>query len=350
MNSDLVLDLTKHAHNAATASQNYRIRTGTDGAGVPTYKVIPAHQKLKYAQRVINCFVHNIAKKSNDRVLQAFSGSSDLPKLTEDVFNVTNQVNNFDLNWQKAYKTVTLDRYSLSWEIYDLRNAVQFKQIQEGGKIDYTSISGSSQKANVFKYGAGTGITWEMVQGNKVLQFLSLMEQVRSELYGLWADVHYGLLALGAALNVIPWQGIAADTTLQRDIATINKGIIDQSEALKDRGYGDPTQFNYILYYDPALEPRIEAVFRQTTISNLVRTNEYVIRRNIERIPSYNTAIPANGALLVVSGNKLQNAVKLSELALQKKDQDSLNELSAWWSAFGAVNADTKQTFQLDFA
>ena len=64
--------------------------------------------------------VGSVDKNDKNKIIQAFSGSSDLPTLTKDVFNVTMAVNVFDSLWQNSFKGVPLMKGQLSWEIADV--------------------------------------------------------------------------------------------------------------------------------------------------------------------------------------------------------------------------------------
>lgn len=310
-------------------------------------------QQGVYLSRVVQCFMHEVGHKVGKEVsIQAFSGSSDLPQLTKDAFNVTQQVNNFDLYWQQAFKTVRLLEGQLEWEIATVGSGLVFEKIPEGGKVRLKKLSGDKITVGVEKYGCGLGITWEIIKGRKLYRFIDLMEQARAALYKVWADTHYGLLAAAGNTHQVSYQGAASDGELRRDILTLNKGLNDIAKANKDKGYGNPTEFQYLLYPDPALEERIEACFRVTTADQAagLSRGQQVRRRNVARFYSYNSSIPSNKALLVIPGQKAQNAVVLKELGLSKQEIESLNEVRTYWTAFGAAMGDTDQVYELAFS
>ncbi len=64
---------------------------------------------------------------------------------------------------------------------------------------------------------------------------------------------------------------------------------------------------------------------------------------NVTPVYTFNSAIPDNKFIMVLPGNKIQNAVYLQELALKKQDMETLNENTSYWTAFGAVVADNDQ-------
>lgn len=306
----------------------------------------------KALKRSIQAFMHAPVGGSIERPIQAFAGSADLPALTKDVFNVTMQTPNFDLLWSESFRGVSLAKGQLSWEIATVDTGITFKMIPEGGKVEYADIAGEKEIVEIQKYGAGLGVTWEIVEGRKLYRFVQIMEDARAKLYKLWADVHYGLLATAGATNQITWQGVATDRTIDRDIATINKGSADLGDAVKDSGYGDVANARFLLYVSPRLRGRMTQALNATSAqtSGSGTGPGTIVDFNVELRSSWNSAIPANKGLLVLPGNKIQNAVYLREMGLSRMEQESLNELRTYWTAFGGVVADADQVYELAFA
>lgn len=350
MNLERVFDLTVHMNEKASEDYTFDSKKGIR----LNYK-----QQGIVLQKSIQAFMQSVAvQDENKKIIQAFSGSSDLPVLTKDVFNVTQQVPEFDTWWQQAYKGIQLKKGQLSWEIADVATGLTFELIPEGGKANFYGISGTKTPAAINKYGAGIGLTWEIIEGRKLYKFIDLMEQVRARLNDLWADIHYGLLATAGALNTIAWQGVATDPIVERDIATINKGYEDIGETVKDRGYGDVANAQMFLYASPNLKARINQAMRATS-TDIIRGRQVgagssvsgqIIEYNVTPMYSWNSNILANKALLVLPGRKIQNAVYLRELGLSEKDISTLSELRTYWTAFGAIIADTDQIDELSFA
>lgn len=301
--------------------------------------------------RSIQAFMHTPTVGKKESRIQAFSGSSDLPQLTADVFNNTMATPNFDLAWQEAFRGVQLSKGQLFWEIATTSTGMVFKEIPEGGKIEYEGVAGSKAIVNIKKYGAALGITWEVIEGRKLYQFVQLLEDARAKMYQLWADVHYGLLDSGATGHDVSWQLAVTDKILDRDIATINAGAFAIANACKDKGYGDTANAQFMLYGSPALRPRINAALRATN-SELATGSSQGVTVDFNVTPKYtfNSAIASNHALLVLPGQRIQNAVYLRELGLSRQEIESLTELRTYWTAFGAAVGDTDQVYDLAFA
>ena len=359
MKTDLLFDVVVHMLNDETAGTNFK---GEFGGKQLT---LNPRQQATVVNKAIQAFMHGFDKEAiglpgtEKRKIQAFWGSSDLPQVTKDVFTVFNQVPNYDLLWQEAFKGISLKKGELSWEIDTLTSGVEFKLVPEGGKVEFHKFEGTATTAKIQKYGAGTGVTWETVEGRKLHKFVEQMEMVRAALYTLWANIHYGLLATAGATNQIAWQGIATQSQLDRDIQTINYGYLTLGAALKDSGYGDLANARMLLYGSPALKSRWNRAFRATDrdkyaqssgVAAIAGDSGQVIEYNVEPRYTYNTNIPANKGLLVLPGNKIQNAVYLNELGLSRKEIESLNELRTYWTAFGAIIGDNDQVYELSFA
>lgn len=319
-------------------------------------KLVTPEKYTKTITKAVQAFVHQetgiIDPNNKKRSIQAFEGSSTLPELTKDVFNVTMQINEYDLLWQKSYKGIQLKKGQLSWEISDVSTGIVFLLIPEGGKIQYEKISGLTAPVHISKYGAALGITWETIEGRKLYKFVDQMESMRSALFTLWADIHYTLLATAGALNTISWQGSGTDRIIDRDIATLNLGALSNGTANKDKNFGVTATSQYLLYAGPALKARLNAAFRMTSVqaTSGQGMQGVTIDFNIAPLYTFNSGIAANKALLVLPGRKIQNAMYLRELGLSKRDIETLNEFRTYWTAFGAAVGDTDQIYELSFA
>jgi len=352
MNLERLFDLVCHMNDSETKGSDYKM---DEKKGI----------SLNYAQQgrvlkaSIQAFMHKTGVQRDNKLIQAFAGSSALPVLTKDVFNVTAETPNFDLEWSAAFKGVQLKKGQLSWEIANVAEGMVFELVPEGGKCKFYSVSGTKEIVNIQKYAAGIGVTWEIIEGRKLYQFIDLMNMARNKLYELWADIHYGLLDTAAATNLVTWQGVATDSKIDRDIATINYGYVTIGEAVKDSGYGDTANANVLLYAAPPLKSRINQALRATDIPMINGRNTStsvasiagnIVEYNVTPKYSWNSAITAGKALMVLPGNKIQNSIYLRELGLSEKDIATLSELRAYWTAFGAAIGDNDQCVQLSFA
>ena len=313
-------------------------------------KPLNASQQEIAVRKTLHCFFHQVGTGTQEKHIQAFSGSTDLPKLTKDVFNVTQKVNNFDLGWQAAYQGIRLMKGQLEWEIADVEDTSEFELVPEGAKCKIGSVSGSKLIVPIQKYGRGIGVTWEMMEGRKLYKFVRELEMSRSKLYNLWGTIHYGLLATAGATNQVAW--VAGTNDLDRDIKTINAGAVQVSNATKDSGYGDTANVPLILYVSPTLRDRIDAALSATRTELVAGGVKQVapVSWPVNAVYTYSSQVPANKAIMVLPGNKIQNSVYLQELGLSKQDIESLNEIRTYWSAFGAAVGDNDQCSELSFS
>ena len=314
--------------------------------------VLNYRQQGTLLNRSIQAFMQGVGSKEGERTIQAFEGSAELPVLTKDVFNVTQAVPVFDLAWQAAFQGIQLQKGELSWEIADVSSGITFRLIPEFDKVDFYSLSGEKEVVPVQKYGAGLGLTWEVMEGRKLYQFVDQMLQARARLYELWANTHYALLDAAGALNIIAWQGAATDPVVDRDIATINLAYETLGNACKAKGYGDMANAPMLLYALPSRKARIMQALRATSVDMIrgrhsaVATGAFAgqtVEYNITPYFTWNANIVAATPVLVLPGNKIQNSMYMQEMGLSERDIESLIELRTYWTAFGATVADTDQ-------
>lgn len=323
------------------------------GTGVKSGKHVltPAQASDAFYKTVQAFFRAPIQKIGEDRAVQAFSASSDFAVVGASVFNVTTEVQNYDILWQDAYRSVNLRKGQLYWEIHTAKDGVTFEEIPEGGKIEYKGMQSDKITVYVKKYGAGLGITWETIEGRDVIRYIEAMETARSAYYNKLGEIHYGLLATAGATNPIAYQGSSSDSVLDRDIQTINYSYEQISDDNKDSGYGDTVNSRYLLYAAPTLRSRINRALRATSaeVASLGGRGQ-VVDANVDPRYTWTSQIPANKALMILPKNKIQNAEYLGLTTFEKMDQDSMNRFKAHWTAFGAVVADNDQVYEVSFA
>lgn len=332
----------------------HRMDSETRGTPYTKFKApLNSEQQDRFIGKAIQAFMHGLAdvNEGGHISIQAFGGSSDLPEITKDVFDVTAKTTEYDLGWQDAFKGIKLQKGQLSWEIDDVSQSISFEEILEGGKIKYGEYSGDKVYGYIKKYGAGLAVTWELMEGRKLYAFVDRLEITRSKLYAKWASVHYGLLNTAAASHAISWQGAAADSQIDRDIMTLNYAGYTQANLNRNKGYGDMANARMLLYISPKYRARINAALKVGQ-SDIVRSGGKGVTLDwpIEPRFTFDSAITADKGLLVLPGNKIQNSVYLRELGLSRQDQESLSELRTYWTAFGATVADTEQCSQISWA
>ncbi len=299
-------------------------------------KVYTPKEQTKIFRKAIQAFIHKVASGVESKAIQAFSGSTDLPKLTKDVFNVTGKTPNFDLGWQKAFRSIQLMKGQLEWEIAEVEDFSDFKLTPEGAKCKIGSAGGSKVIAGIQKYSKGIGFTWEMMEGRKLYKFIEALLGLRNKLYKLWADIHYGLLATAAATNPIAWQ--AGTNNIDRDIATINLVASTITSATKDSGYGDTAQAQLVMYVSPVLRDRMDAALKATRTELIAGGVKQAapVSWLVDVVYTYNSQIPANKFVMALPGNKIQNAAYMQELGLTETSIETLSKINTYWSAFGA--------------
>jgi len=340
VNVEKIFDVACHMHDLETRGTNYTKFT----------KPLNPAQQVEFVNKSLQMFVHGVAEADDAHVkVQAFAGSSELPQLTADVFDTTMVTPNFDLSWQESFKGMKLQKGQLFWEIAEVNNGLEFKKIPEGGRVEVEKISGDKMIVNVEKYGAAIGITWEMMEGKKLYAFVDAIETMRAKLYKLWADKHYALLSAAAADHTVSWQGSSNNSTLERDIMTLNAGAYQIANACKDKGFGDTANALMILYINPFYKTRIEAARNALSAASNASGGQR-LQWPIEVRYTFNSYVTTNEGVLVLPGNKIQNAVYLRELGLSRQEIESLSELRTYWTAFGAAVGDSSQCAQLSWS
>lgn len=139
MDKHLVFDMLGKIHDIHSNDNPYTAKRPVK-IGKKEYQ-LSSYDMSRAVNKAIQAFMLPY-QEIDSKKIQAFSGSSDLPPLTRDVFNVTMQTPNFDLLWQESFKGVELTQDQLDWEIATVDTGLTFKIIPEGGKIEFSDIGG----------------------------------------------------------------------------------------------------------------------------------------------------------------------------------------------------------------
>jgi len=158
-----------------------------------------------------------------------------------------------DLAWKLFFEEIPSamlpgDNFTL----VDIKNAVTFKRIGVGEKIEYQSISGSSAAVYFDTFGAGLQIPEAWYQDQKFWQIEQAVQEYNLAWYEDQATIMYALLhgtaagGKGFVAGIPNQQGtgypnIVYNTTesgtLAKDAATINAGVIALLNELKTLGF-----------------------------------------------------------------------------------------------------------------
>lgn len=340
MNLKPVFDVVLHMQEKATKGTDFTFGDIT----------LDPDQQDRFVRGAIQAFMHNTGMgKDRKGAIQAFSGAADLPKLTENSFSTTQEADQPDLGWQRAFKTVTLGDTDLAWEIPTVDKSITFELIPEGAKVKIQSLKGDTVTIKIQKYGAGLGVTWEMVRGRKLYQFAQKLELARSAMYELWANIHYGILQTAGATNTLVYQ--AGTTQIEKDIATINAAALKIATDNKDKQYGDLANARMLMYAPLAMRPRMISALGATAAQlNPSKAAPQVVSQPIEPIFTLNSKLLATKFLLVLPGRSIQNGIVLQEASFSRQEIESLSEVRTYWTAFGAGIGNAKQVVQADLS
>jgi len=315
-----------------------------------THKYKPKQVQAFVAESIHNMLISSYTNVDGKKAIQAFTGSTDLEKITTNVWNAFQETPNFDMFWQESFRAVPLRKGQLEWSIGNVVSGVVLQILEEGAKVQYNKITGTAQKGSVELYGSGLEMSWRTMEGRDLAGFYNAITDFRNKRMKEYADAHYALLALAALSETISWQ--TGTTVLDQDIKTINLGYQTIGNSSKDLGFGDTANVRMILYLSPLLKARVNSAFRATS-SDVVRGQlggQTLIDSNVDVRYTFNGAIPANKGLLVLPGNKIQNSVYMDEKSFERVNPDNLSWLKSSFTAFGAVVGETAQTAELSFA
>ena len=300
--------------------------------------------------------------------LQAFSGrlvkniqgatfTSDLPDLITNMPNIFRTGVNYDMGWQLAFAQATFDEARSYFEIANTQSGLRLDKLGEGEQAQLYKMTGSSVQVPAVKYGAGLQWAMEVMQDRRMSLIIQGVEDFRDKIVLKKAEVHYLLLvvaALGQA--ILPWQGVITDSTLKRDILSINNAGNTIADSLKDEVGADWANAPMLIYCSPnsSIRARINAALNYVTIVGASNSDVTIDNRPFQMRPTYmlkdstGTALPATRALMVYAGRKILTGDKMLPTQFDRDDIITFAKQQTVFMRFGATVGDVRQSRAFD--
>jgi hypothetical protein len=310
-------------------------------------------EKARHVLTAIQAFTHYPATK-RDEVIQAFTVKGDMPELTTRLPYINIQTPNYDMNYELAFRMATLDVINgvskLSWEIVTGTDTIVFDEMAEGQSPIISSAAGTLQRVTCTRKSGALGWTEELIRDRAINTLVQRAELFRAKFYQDKANRHYSVLnTAGTAGGSISWQTTTetVGVTLDRDRKSINEAAYQIANAVKDKGYGDSANAQFILYVNPIMRSRMTNAFSQQSVVNANR-----IEWNVTPVYTFNSEMPTNSAygIMVLPGNKIQRADAMAPTTFLKADVASMTYVEYVHAFYGAVAADTDQARIVQFA
>lgn len=293
-----------------------------------------------------------------DAEIQAFTSKGDMPELFTRLPYINIQTDNFDFGYEAAFRNATLDTINgvqkLTWEIVTGSDNIVFEEMAEGQGPVVASATADKVLARCTRKSGALGWTDELIRDRALNILIERAMLFRNAYYVDKANRHYTVLrqASEAVGNTpISWQTTTetVGVTLDRDRRTLNLAAFTLANRLKDKGYGDMSNPQMLLYVNPTLKSRIQQALATNLTGVIVPTQ---VTWNITPVYTFNANLPANTSygLLVVPGNKLQKADAMLPTSFMKADVATMTYVEYVHSYYGAVGADTDQVLETRFA
>jgi len=297
-------------------------------------------------ENAINSYMMD-SYNSGSEIIDNFSSTSDYDEITKEIAGLDKllSVPDADVKWEKAFKNVNLADGKLKWGVVTHGGGPTFTAVAEGEPIKVYNTSGEIAYAKCTKYAAGIGWTDEILREREIAPIMDYLEMAKANYNSTVGNAHYKALKTAASSLSTSW--VAGASTLERDIATLNKAASDISSVNKNKGYGDMSNPEILVYFQTGMKSRILTALNY--VNQGQSTGEVVW--NIKPLfTDYELDSTATTGIAVLPGRKLQRAVA-QELALEKSRDASTQTTVFYYYAFlGAYVGDTEQTRTVEFA
>ena len=221
----------------------------------------------------------------------------------------------YDDYWRRSYMPITLIDERV-WEIPNVNNTVEMDEIAEGGQVRTQRVTATKSSFKLANYSVELGFTRDMLTGNRLSDFVTDVGQLRTAYWRRLAATHYAPLVTAATASSqaeIIYQGADTQSTLVRDIATLNAGLGAIETSLQDVDPEHVMMGTYIVYVKGIqLKGRMVAAMQATvprlTLEREAGASSQTVQRQIEVISTLNSNVTANKAFVVLAGRKIQSA------------------------------------------
>ena len=289
--------------------------------------------------------------------IQAFTTKGDMPELYTRLPYINILAKNFDFGYEAAYAPAVLDvingERKLTWELVTGSDNIVFSEMAEGEAPVVSSATATKTLARCTRKSGALGWTDELIRDRALNILIQRAELFRNKFYEDKANRHYAGMTAAAALNSpISWQSTTetVGVTLDRDRKTINAAAGYLANLLKDKGYGDTANANFLLFLNPvAMKARAQVALATANTGVIVPTQ---VVWNVTPIYTLNTEMPATTTtgIMVLPGNKIQRADAMMPTSFMKADFASMTYQEYVHAYYGYVLADTDQLVPVQFA
>jgi hypothetical protein len=164
----------------------------------------------------------------------------------------------------------------------NVTSGLTFARRPEGGKAEIYRVTGQEIFVPFDMYGGGLEFDQAWFEDQQWWTIEDTAMEFRAKWYRDKASIFYDLIgAIGAGQN-IAWQGVPADSQLDRDIMTLNAAAVNLLVAANAAGYSvSPNQILYVLspvQLKPRLERALAAQHLVPGVGGASRQVEYNIR------------------------------------------------------------------------
>ena len=336
-------------HSFGKATRNQRFQH-------PGLPAMTPDQRDAFVDDAISRFITGSMDAAPGTRIGAFTTADAIAQPGIGTYSVFADAKYSDESWRAAFSPVELTAGTDTWEIHQIDNPVTWQKIGEGGQVRAQSLTSEKATYGVDDYATELAFTYRMMRGRVLYQFIAALNLARDSYLATLSEAHYAVLATASITGTgaqVAWQGVSADSQIDRDIATINAGLSKIATDLKDVAPG-LMNARYLLYVPEALEERAIVTLRARTADLVSGRSGGIggppVKRSLAIAPTLSDQVPANRGLLVFPGRKLQAANDGTDLdTYSEVDGKTRSLIRQFWATWGIAAADSRQVVELRF-
>lgn len=273
--------------------------------------------------------------------LQQFTTKGDFPDEILQVLEKVHATPNWDIGYESIFDIRDFTSTNQSgFDILDVSSGLTFAKVPIGDKIKIYKMEGAKTSVTFDRYGGG--LNWDRIwfDDRQYWQVEDTAIEFRNKAYQNRADNFYALIDAVTTDQNLAWQGVSADSTVTRDVKTLNKAALEILTDLKDSGYGISVNSELVILAPLALKPRIEAAL--TALNQAVAGSSRQVTYNFRAV--YTLMLDSATVFYVcLPGKKNKGGYRMDLTLFNLFDPLAYADTVAGWMRYGGAIGDVEQ-------
>lgn len=272
--------------------------------------------------------------------LQHFATTGDFPANINQVIEKIHQTPDWDLGYEQVFNIRDFTGTNASgFDILDVQSGLAFQKVETGEKAKVYKMSGAKTSVSFDMYGGALGWDRKLFDDKQYWDIEDNAIEFRNKAFQDRAADFYALIEAVTGEDVT-WQGVTADSEVDRDIKTIRQAAYTILNDVKNSGYGVNANTELKLLAPLFLKDRILRALSQ--LNQAFAGSSKALNYNIT--PVFTLMLSSNSYYYVcLPGRKMKGGYRMNLTLFADFDILAYADTVAGWQRYGGAIGDTNQ-------